>query len=748
MKKGRLFYKIFFPVSILGIIFVAGFSSYVYTTTEESVYIRMADGKQDLINQIRNTLEQKIQTIEYAFDTYSTTGSFQETVNNPITIEDFEAYREVNTQLNYIATMAMDGAQYSLISLTQNWMVSSNGRLTSLSESDRQELIDQYVRDRNKGIFWVKTPSGIRYVHLLPVFSKNKQAIATADIPLQALESSVQADDQTVLYILDKTGQVLYQSKAEEGKLDAAALQQVAQLSGDMKPHGTAKLESGSSPGLQAIYARSSYNNWVYVTVLNQREISDALQTTLLGLISMALALTLLIIAVAYFIALLFTKPIRQIQRSLPDRPGADNRNEIDWIIRSIASIRSEKENMEVLLKAELPQLETQFILNLFRGRVSAEELEQNMRRFGYETAGELQYVCMLIQLDNYGTRQAMDRDLLLLAVNRLVEELIPATKRMLPILLNEKTQATILMFKNPSGQELHKSIFEYAKSIILNARECLNLSVSIGISSVYGNLLNSKEACDMSKQALHHRLNLGKESIIFYEDISMVVSGSATVRYPVELESRLFEAIRLGDESQISGALYPLLAELMKLSKNSANLENALIRLVSNLIQLEQLIGVEVLQTGGGDSLYHRLLDNRNPEEIERILVHEVIYPMVSGVKEKTNRQFRSLSGQVAAIVQAEYDQDLSLESIGDRLHYNSNYLSSIFKKEYGVTFSEYLMLHRLEVAKKWLSETDMTIKEIAERLQYNNPQNFIRSFRKKEYVTPGAYRKMRQAN
>lgn len=56
--------------------------------------------------------------------------------------------------------------------------------------------------------------------------------------------------------------------------------------------------------------------------------------------------------------------------------------------------------------------------------------------------------------------------------------------------------------------------------------------------------------------------------------------------------------------------------------------------------------------------------------------------------------------------------------------------------------------MNYRLEMAKRWLTETDMTIREIAERLQYHNPQNFIRSFRKKEQVTPGAYRKLKQGS
>ncbi|KOS03280.1 hypothetical protein AM598_07615 [Paenibacillus polymyxa] len=99
-------------------------------------------------------------------------------------------------------------------------------------------------------------------------------------------------------------------------------------------------------------------------------------------------------------------------------------------------------------------------------------------------------------------------------------------------------------------------------------------------------------------------------------------------------------------------------------------NFEVLLVRFVNNLIQLEQLLGIEVLLTQDNHALYHRLLDIRNPEEIERMLIEQVIFPMVKSMKEKTNQQFRCLSEKIAAIIRAEYDQELSLELIGDRLH------------------------------------------------------------------------------
>ncbi|WP_239628865.1 AraC family transcriptional regulator [Paenibacillus sp. H1-7] len=103
-----------------------------------------------------------------------------------------------------------------------------------------------------------------------------------------------------------------------------------------------------------------------------------------------------------------------------------------------------------------------------------------------------------------------------------------------------------------------------------------------------------------------------------------------------------------------------------------------------------------------------------------------------------------RKVLNQIIAIVHDEYNSALTLESVAARLHYNSNYLSGLFNKEMRITFSEYLARHRQKMACQWLVETDMPVKEIAYKLQYTNSQNFIRSFRKRQGMTPGEYRLM----
>ncbi|CAM4269198.1 helix-turn-helix domain-containing protein [Paenibacillus tarimensis] len=748
MKKSKTFYNMFIPILLLSMVLVFSFGSYIYYATIGSVVERISDSQKGLITQIRNTMEQKIQSIEYAFNTYSTTKSFRDVIQSPMTADNFEAYRELNTQLNYIASMSLEGIQYSLISLEENWSI-RNGSLSRLTEEEQREIYRSYIEDDKEGLLWMKTDHGLRFVQALPMYSKVKKALAMSDISRQTLDRTLHTKPDASVFILNKQGELLYAASSGGDALSHGQIRQISERAAEagMPQTGELELQGEEAGTVTAIYAKSAYNNWIYVTLLDEQEVSGALAATRIGLVVMGVVIMLLIVIAAYVLSLYLAKPLRKIQSRLAGSEEPMQKDEVDWIIRSIDSIVTEKESLENLMELEKPKLETQFMLNLLHNRLNRAEAERSMERFGYAAGEDTLFAVMLFQLDSYGDRQPSDKDVLLLTVNKLVQEMVPPSGRMLPVVLNERTQATVLIFTKDSAHHAQKQILQYAKAVIKATRESWKFSVSAGISSLYGDILSSKEACEMSLQALHQRLKLGKESVIFFDDISTDMQGPVLMHYPAELEAKLFDAIRLGDEQEISRYLYPMLANMMKHSRHPVNLEVNLIRFVNNLIQLEQLIGAEVLLTPNNADLYHRLLNTRNPEEIERILVEEVIQPMVRTMRERTNQQFRSIADKIAAIVRTEYDQDLSLDSISDRLHYSPNYLSSIFKKEYGVTFSDYVLNYRVEMAKKWLVETDMTIKDIAERLRYQNSQNFIRSFRRKEYVTPGEYRKKMKA-
>ncbi len=61
------------------------------------------------------------------------------------------------------------------------------------------------------------------------------------------------------------------------------------------------------------------------------------------------------------------------------------------------------------------------------------------------------------------------------------------------------------------------------------------------------------------------------------------------------------------------------------------------------------------------------------------------------------------------------------------------------------GINFRDYLVKYQINVAKKWLVETEYTTAEIARKLQYENTENFIRCFKKVVGCTPRQYKNNR---
>ena len=62
----------------------------------------------------------------------------------------------------------------------------------------------------------------------------------------------------------------------------------------------------------------------------------------------------------------------------------------------------------------------------------------------------------------------------------------------------------------------------------------------------------------------------------------------------------------------------------------------------------------------------------------------------------------------------------------------------------EKGKSFMDYLEEYKINEAKRLLLQTDKTVSEIAQELNYTNAQNFIRFFSKSTGVTPGKFRKL----
>ena len=87
-------------------------------------------------------------------------------------------------------------------------------------------------------------------------------------------------------------------------------------------------------------------------------------------------------------------------------------------------------------------------------------------------------------------------------------------------------------------------------------------------------------------------------------------------------------------------------------------------------------------------------------------------------------------------------YAQTITVSQIAEIFHYNSAYLSSLYKKTTGVPLKQYINHVRIDAAKKMLISSDSSLKEIAFRCGYTDKKYFFKVFKQLENMTPAEYR------
>ena len=68
---------------------------------------------------------------------------------------------------------------------------------------------------------------------------------------------------------------------------------------------------------------------------------------------------------------------------------------------------------------------------------------------------------------------------------------------------------------------------------------------------------------------------------------------------------------------------------------------------------------------------------------------------------------------------------------------------MKKCFRGVYGTSVYAYLRTYRLQMAQKWLIETNLQVTEIANSIGYENPNKFTSAFREVYGVSPTEFRK-----
>ena len=122
---------------------------------------------------------------------------------------------------------------------------------------------------------------------------------------------------------------------------------------------------------------------------------------------------------------------------------------------------------------------------------------------------------------------------------------------------------------------------------------------------------------------------------------------------------------------------------------------------------------------------------------------VRQFIFQIVRSIQRKRSVEELNPMQRCKEYLNRFYMEELSLETVARKFHFNPSYFSTLFKQSFGESFSEYLSSVRMERAVHLLLESDCKVKEIAGIVGYKDSNYFIRSFKKRYGITPDDFRR-----
>ncbi|MEF3310810.1 AraC family transcriptional regulator [Paenibacillus sp. GYB004] len=729
------------PVTVMGI--------FSYYKASDMLQQRVRDSNGQLLLQIESKVEQVLRMTDASAVQYTGLPLVTEALDVSLSPHDFKIVNNLLTGMNQLQAHEWGIHDIKLIDLNHNWMIDAGG----LSRFDRLAAPWAEYAAAPQTSYWIDEGERIRLVKKIPVYAQSPQGLLTIAIPVYEFEKLIgQIRFGGTVLVLDKKGKVLAGGdRAAHGRpfetLPFGRL--LSPLAGEQdEGHYTSGTPDGE---VEVTYRTSPYNGWTYISVVPIGEMSRLSKQ--IGLFTVALcgSVALAAFVLAYWGLGKMYSPIRRLVQSASgpaaggQTEGVGAEDEWELIGSRLSGLMSAQTELFQQLQGQSRQLKEFFVLKLLQNEPGPDELKEKLALFEHARTWT-SYIVLVLQIDSYDRSRYgdNDRDLIMFAINNMVTDLIPAKTRLLPV-VSDRSQITIVGCEAGDEGLLKRQTYELALDIQQEVKRYLRVKTSIGISRRHEQLGCARTAFKEAAEALKYRMKLGDEAVLFIEEAEPEPDRRLRFNYPAQLEQAVVDAVKMAERERIGPALAEFGRAVFANDWTHHDYSMSYVRLLTELLRVVQDGGgaeAERLPGPEGRSPFHELLGLRTAAEIEQWLLQAVIEPAVITFEQQRKTRYRSISREVIAMIENECDMELTLESCASRMNYSSSYIAKVFRRETGMSFSDYVMQVRLQTAKRWLAGTEMKVAEIADKLKYNSSANFIRYFRKAEGVTPGQYR------
>lgn len=415
-------------------------------------------------------------------------------------------------------------------------------------------------------------------------------------------------------------------------------------------------------------------------------------------------------------------------------------------IKKSLDEEIEEKRNIESLKQyylESLPVMKEQFMGSLLEGNLEESKIDELRNIYDNEFNAPF-YVVTVLRTEalnkensNKSSDELMYSQLLPVSLRQIVDENLENSFQHRSFIYLDWV-VVIAMFEH--SHEISKVLNQMNQICKITSR-VLNVNTSAGIGQVCDSLVGLSHSYASAKSAFEYRILLEPNQAIYIQDIEP--KSEERISIDENEIQNIMKDIKVGTKEELQKSINNLLVKVKYSKISMSQLQLSLMEIFVEIIRLGRVYEVDIQQITGTDfNLYQDISKFDTLDAIGNWLLDTCMQVRKLIRRERTDTAKLITDKAMQYIAENYSNQELSVDTICQTLNVSSTYFSTIFKRETGISFVNYLTKVRMEQALRLLNTTTEKAYAIAGQVGYAEPNYFSYVFKKEYGVSPSKYR------
>jgi len=424
------------------------------------------------------------------------------------------------------------------------------------------------------------------------------------------------------------------------------------------------------------------------------------------------------------------------------------NKYELEELLKNLKTLIEEEDKNEKYLetlktKADISEkiIKEKFMNWLLSGKQTLTD-EEIISRFRFYKIPLRNDVFQVISVE-FDKKEVLKNDeTSILPTNelyRIVNEVFHRFENRFVFLGNDDRINIIVGYDSKLETAFH-NILVYCEELKIYAMDLFHSSITIGIGSKHEGFVNIYKSYYEAVYALKYKFLLGCNRIISYDSIE--ISKIRNDYNANQKRNNILLRMRNYNNDEFRKAINSIFNELKGMDLSIEYIRTICLDMIftgvlfanENSINIQDVFGIR----------YDPFEEMKTKESLDE--VKDWILEYYNKLVEFSNFKRQSNPNKIIETALRIIKDDisnprLSVKTVSEEIHVSKDYLSSLFKKEFGVPLIKYINKYRMEKAKEYMDKGCYNIGEISAKVGFENQFYFSTCFKGFFGVSPSKY-------